>query len=51
MGWPTEKAASRDAMLDPAGLVFFIRFAQELIDYEWRPPAKADMESQKERKT
>ena len=37
-------------MLDPAALEFFIGFAQESIDYEWRPPAQAEMESQKERK-
>jgi len=50
MGWPAEKAASRDAMLDPAALEFFIRFAQESIDYEWRSPSTAELDSQKEAK-
>jgi acetoacetyl-CoA synthetase len=51
MGWPADKAASRDAMLDPTALDFFSRFAQESIDYEWRPPSQADMEPHKEAKT
>jgi acetoacetyl-CoA synthetase len=36
MGWPVEKAASRDSMMNPEALEFFIRFAQESIDYQWR---------------
>jgi acetoacetyl-CoA synthetase len=51
MGWPAEKAASRDAMMDPGALEFFIRFAQESIDYQWRaspmavPPVTARKET------
>jgi acetoacetyl-CoA synthetase len=37
MGWPLEKAASRDAMTNPDAIDYFIRFAQESIDYQWRP--------------
>jgi len=36
MGWPVEKAASRDAMSNPAAIDYFVRFAQESIDYQWR---------------
>jgi acetoacetyl-CoA synthetase len=36
MGWPVEKTASRDSMMNPEALDFFIRFAQESIDYQWR---------------
>jgi acetoacetyl-CoA synthetase len=36
MGWPAEKAASRDSMMDPAAIDYFVRFAQESIDYQWR---------------
>lgn len=36
MGWAPEKAASRDAMMIPAAIDFFVRFAQESIDYQWR---------------
>lgn len=39
MGWPLEKAASRDAMMNPAAIEYFIRFAQESTDYDWRPSA------------
>ena len=57
MGWPTEKAASRDSMMNPVALDFFIRFARESIDYQWRtaggggpaPPPGAD--AHKESKT
>jgi acetoacetyl-CoA synthetase len=37
MGWAPEKAASRDAMMAPQALDWFVRFAQESIDYQWRP--------------
>jgi acetoacetyl-CoA synthetase len=37
MGWPLEKAASRDAMANPEAIDYFVRFAQESIDYRWRP--------------
>ena len=37
MGWPLEKAASRDAMMNPEAIDYFVRFAQESIDYRWRP--------------
>jgi acetoacetyl-CoA synthetase len=36
MGWPLEKAASRDAMMNPEAIDWFVRFAQESIDYQWR---------------
>ncbi|TXH03181.1 MAG: acetoacetate--CoA ligase [Nevskiaceae bacterium] len=36
MGWPLEKAASRDAMMNPDAIDYFVRFAQESIDYQWR---------------
>jgi acetoacetyl-CoA synthetase len=36
MGWPLEKAASRDAMAIPGAIDFFVRFAQESLDYQWR---------------
>ena len=36
MGWPLEKAASRDAMANPDSIDWFIRFAQESTDYQWR---------------
>ena len=29
MGWPVEKAASRDAMQNPDSLDWYVRFAQE----------------------
>jgi acetoacetyl-CoA synthetase len=37
MGWALEKAASRDAMMNPDAIDYFVRFAQESIDYQWRP--------------
>ncbi|QHS10307.1 acetoacetate--CoA ligase [Sinimarinibacterium sp. NLF-5-8] len=36
MGWPLNKAASRDAMANPSAIDWFVRFAQESIDYQWR---------------
>ena len=41
MGWPLEKAASRDAMTNPASIDWFVTFANESTDYVWRVPAKA----------
>ncbi|HVT36888.1 MAG TPA: acetoacetate--CoA ligase, partial [Nevskiaceae bacterium] len=41
MGWPLEKAASRDAMANPDAIDWFVRFAQESIDYQWRKPEAA----------
>lgn len=34
MGWPLEKAASRDAMANPSAIDYFVRFAQESTDYD-----------------
>ena len=39
MGWPLEKAASRDAMMNPEAIDWFVRFAQESTDYDWRGTA------------
>ena len=39
MGWPLAKAASRDAMMNPSAIDWFVRFAQESIDYQWRAGA------------
>ncbi|WP_248679652.1 acetoacetate--CoA ligase [Sinimarinibacterium sp. CAU 1509] len=36
MGLPLEKAASRDAMMNPDSIDWFVRFAQESTDYQWR---------------
>jgi acetoacetyl-CoA synthetase len=36
IGLPEEKAASRDAMMNPASLDYFITFARESSDYTWR---------------
>ena len=36
MGMPVEKAASRDAMMKPAAIDYFARFAEESRDYQWR---------------
>lgn len=36
LGLPLEKAASRDAMMNPVAIDWFIRFAQESTDYDWR---------------
>lgn len=35
MGWPLEKAASRDAMSNPEAIDWFVRFARERVDYRW----------------
>ncbi len=43
MGWPLEKAASRDAMQNPESIDYFTRFAEQSTDYQWRnepPPAE-----------
>ena len=46
MGWPLDKAASRGAMANPEMIDYFVRFAEELIDYQWRSlgsePASVD---------
>ena len=39
MGWPLEKAASREAMMNPEAIDWFVRFAQESLDYQWRAVA------------
>ncbi len=39
MGQTPEKVASRDAMIDPDAIDWFVRFAQESLDYQWRPSA------------
>ncbi|PKO28706.1 MAG: acetoacetate--CoA ligase [Betaproteobacteria bacterium HGW-Betaproteobacteria-5] len=36
MGTPLEKAASRDAMKNPEAIDYFVRFAEESKDYQWR---------------
>ncbi len=36
MGLPLEKAASRDAMMNPDSIDYFVRFANESTDYQWR---------------
>ncbi|WP_293394646.1 acetoacetate--CoA ligase [Nevskia sp.] len=36
MGWPLEKAASRDAMMNPAAIDWFVDFAGTTSDYQWR---------------
>jgi acetoacetyl-CoA synthetase len=38
MGWPMDKAAGRDAMANPEAIDYFVRFAQESLDYQWRSP-------------
>ena len=38
MGWAPEKAASRDAMSNPDSLDYFIEFAANSNDYDWRAP-------------
>jgi acetoacetyl-CoA synthetase len=40
MGWPLEKAASRDAMQNPDSIDYFVRFADESADYQWRSAAQ-----------
>ena len=39
MGWPLEKSASRDAMMNPDAIDYFVRFSQESTDYQWREKA------------
>jgi acetoacetyl-CoA synthetase len=41
LGLPLEKAASRDAMMNPDAIDWFVRFAEESIDYQWRAPQRA----------
>jgi acetoacetyl-CoA synthetase len=36
MGWPSDKAAGRDAMANPESIEYFVRFAEESLDYQWR---------------
>lgn len=36
MGWAPEKAASRDAMTNPASLDYFVDFARNSPDYSWK---------------
>ncbi|EIT70678.1 MULTISPECIES: acetoacetate--CoA ligase [Hydrocarboniphaga] len=36
VGMPLEKAASRDAMMNPAAIDWYVKFAQESADYSWR---------------
>ena len=36
MGQPLEKAASRDAMMNPEAIDWFVNFAQTSIDYSWQ---------------
>jgi acetoacetyl-CoA synthetase len=36
MGWTPEKAASRDAMANPASLDYFVEFAEKSADCDWR---------------
>jgi acetoacetyl-CoA synthetase len=38
MGYTLAKAASRDAMMNPGAIDWFVRFAEESIDYQWRTP-------------
>ena len=40
MGWPLEKAASRDAMANPEAIDYFIEFARQATDYSWREPLR-----------
>ena len=40
MGWPLEKAASRDAMANPEAIDYFIEFARQATDYSWRQPQR-----------
>lgn len=46
VGVPLDKAASRDAMLNPASIDWYMRFAQESLDYSWRDPASASRVSE-----
>jgi acetoacetyl-CoA synthetase len=37
MGWSLDRACSRDAMMNPEAIEFFVNFARESKDYDWRP--------------
>jgi len=39
LGLPLAKAASRDAMMNPEAIDWFVRFADESADYQWRVAA------------
>jgi len=42
IGWPEDRAASRDAMMNPQSLDYFVAFARDSTDYSWRTlPARA----------
>jgi acetoacetyl-CoA synthetase len=41
MGHPLDKSASRDAMMNPGAIDWFVRFAEESIDYQWRASSRA----------
>jgi acetoacetyl-CoA synthetase len=41
MGWPAERAASRDAMTNPASIDYFVEFAQTSQDYTRPDPPGA----------
>jgi acetoacetyl-CoA synthetase len=41
MGWAPEKAASRDAMANPESMDYFVAFARDSADYQWRSDASA----------
>jgi acetoacetyl-CoA synthetase len=36
MGWSLDKVAGRDAMANPEAIDYFVHFAQESCDYQWR---------------
>jgi acetoacetyl-CoA synthetase len=36
LGWPPEKAVSRESMMNPGSIDYFARFAEEAVDYQWR---------------
>ena len=40
MGHPLDKSASRDAMMNPGAIDWFVRFAEESIDYQWRASSR-----------
>ncbi len=39
LGLPLAKAASRDAMMNPEAIDWFVKFADESVDYQWRVAA------------
>ena len=45
MGWPLDKAASRDAMANPETIDYFVRFAEESLDYQWRSFGSSQLRS------